>query len=127
MVRIKQVWLWITLVGVLLLTVVTAWSAMSGSEVKIVYVYSNSCGYCSTFGPTFEKVVQEYPQKMIERLDIQKQQELDEALRMGAEATPTVFIVEKGQVKDKLEGDVPEGLLRSFFQRNLEQPLSKNG
>ncbi|MGG1658882.1 thioredoxin family protein [Brevibacillus sp. NRS-1366] len=123
----RKAWLWITLVGVLLLTAVTAWSAMSASEVRIVYVYSESCAYCSTFGPTFEKVAQEYPEKMIQRLDIHKKQELDEALRMGAEATPTIFIVEKGQVKDRLEGDVPEGMLRSFLQRNLKQPLSKNG
>ena len=124
---IKQAWLWIILVGVLLLTGVTAWSASSSPELKIVYVYSESCGYCTSFGPTFEKVIQEYPGEMIDRLDINKKQELDEALSLGAEATPTIFIVEKGQVKDKLEGDVPERTLRDFLQRNTNESLSKNG
>lgn len=124
---IKQVWLWLTLVGALLLTAVTAWSASSTPELKIVYVYSDSCGYCTSFGPTFEKVMQEYPTNIIDRLDINKKQELDEALSLGAEATPTIFIVEKGKVKDKLEGDVPERTLRDFLQRNTNESLSKNG
>lgn len=124
---IKQVWLWLTLVGVLLLTAVTAWSASSTPELKIVYVYSDSCGYCTSFGPTFEKVMQEYPEEMVDRLDINKKQELDEALSLGAEATPTIFIVEQGQVKDKLEGDVPERTLRDYLQRNTNESLSKNG
>ncbi|WP_289138162.1 co-chaperone YbbN [uncultured Brevibacillus sp.] len=124
---IKQAWLWIILVGVFLLTGVTAWSASSTPELKIVYVYSESCGYCTSFGPTFEKVMQDYPREMIDRLDINKKQELDEALSLGAEATPTIFIVEKGQVKDKLEGDVPEKTLRDFLQRNTNESLFKNG
>ncbi len=126
-VGIKQAWLWIILVGVFLLTGVTAWSASSTPELKIVYVYSESCGYCTSFGPTFEKVMQDYPREMIDRLDINKKQELDEALSLGAEATPTIFIVEKGQVKDKLEGDVPEKTLRDFLQRNTNESLFKNG
>ena len=124
---IKQVWLWLTLVGALLLTAVTAWSVSSTPELKIVYVYSDSCGYCTSFEPTFEKVMQEYPTNIIDRLDINKKEELDEALSLGAEATPTIFIVEKGQVKDKLGGDVPEKTLRDFLQRNTNESLSKNG
>ncbi|GED67450.1 hypothetical protein BRE01_11520 [Brevibacillus reuszeri] len=124
---IKQVWLWLTLVIVLLLTAVTAWSASRSPEIKIVYVYSDSCGYCTSFGPTFEKVMQEYPADIIDRLDINKKQGLDEALNLGAEATPTIIIVEKGQVKDKLEGDVPEHHLREFLQKNINESLSKNG
>lgn len=127
--RIKQWWLWIALGSVMLAAIAfTTWgAAVSANEVKVVYVYSDSCGYCTTFGPTFEKVMEEYPSEMIRRLDIHDDQQLDEALRLGAVATPTVFVVEKGAVVDKLEGGVPENMLRSFLQRNLQQTLSKNG
>ncbi|MED1784387.1 thioredoxin family protein [Brevibacillus fortis] len=125
--RIKQWWLWIALGAVIFAVGISAWGTASAHEVRVVYVYSDSCGYCTEFGPTFERVVKAYPPEMIQRLDIHKQKELDEASRLGAEATPTVFVVEKGKVVDKLEGAVPENMLRSFLQRNLEQTLSKNG
>ncbi|WDV95094.1 thioredoxin family protein [Brevibacillus parabrevis] len=76
---------------------------------------------------TFEKVAKDYPQEWVARLDIQRDRELDEAMSLGAQATPTVFIVDGERVIDKLEGDVPEALLRSFLQRNLERDLSING
>ncbi|TKI58467.1 thioredoxin family protein [Brevibacillus antibioticus] len=125
--RSKQWWLW-TALGIVMLAVgISAWGTASAQDVRVVYVYSDSCGYCTEFGPTFERVVKEYPSEMIQRLDIHKQKELDEASRLGAEATPTVFVVEQDKVVDKLEGAVPEHTLRSFLQRNLNQTLSKNG
>ncbi|MGM0710595.1 thioredoxin family protein [Brevibacillus parabrevis] len=121
-------WWWSVLGGAILLGALIVWSGGLGTkEAKIVYVFSNSCGYCTTFTPTFEKVAKGYPQEWVARLDIQRDQELDEALRLGAQATPTVFIVDGERVIDKLEGDVPEALLRSFLQRNLERDLSVNG
>ncbi|QRG70833.1 thioredoxin family protein [Brevibacillus choshinensis] len=122
-------WLWMTAVGSLLITVLTAWgwAAASSQDSKIVYVFSDSCGYCQTFRPTLETVLQEYPQTSVERLDIREERDLKEALRLGAEATPTIFVVRDGTVMDKLEGDVPEAVLRSFFQKNLDYPLSGNG
>lgn len=125
---IRSKWLWMAAVGSLLITVFTAWSwaAASSHEPKIVYVFSDSCGYCRTFEPTLETVLLEYPQTAVERLDIREQRDLDEALRLGAEATPTVFVMRDGVVLDKLEGDAPAAVLRSFFQKNLTYPLSGN-
>ncbi|AWX58717.1 thioredoxin [Brevibacillus brevis] len=125
--RSKQWWLWIAFGVVMLAVGISAWGTASAHEVRVVYVYSDSCGYCTEFGPTFERAVKAYPPEMIQRLDIHKQKELDEASRLGAEATPTVFVVEKGKVVDKLEGAVSENTLRSFLQRNLNQTLSENG
>lgn len=122
---IRSKWLWMTVGGSLLITVLLAWSW--GAGAKIVYVYSESCGYCKTFEPTFETVLREYPQSKVERLDIREQRDLESALRLGAEATPTVFIVQDEKVIDKLEGDAPAAVLRNFFQKNLNDPLSGNG
>lgn len=126
---IRAKWLWMTVMGCLLITVLLAWtwSIARAHEAKIVYVYSDSCGYCQTFEPTFETVIKEYPQSTVERLDIREQRDLDIALRLGAEATPTVFIVQDEKVIDKLEGDAPVAVLRNFFQKNLDYPLSGNG
>lgn len=122
---IKQRWLWVATAGIVLIAL-TVWGSVSAHSVKIVYIYSDSCGYCATFGPVFEKAVKEYPQDMVERLDIHKKQELDKALRLGAVSTPTLFIVQDGEVKDMLEGEVPEKVLQGFLQRNVGNPLSGN-
>ncbi|WP_236708008.1 YbbN family protein [Brevibacillus choshinensis] len=55
---IRSKWLWMTVVGSLLVTVLLAWSwsTARAHEAKIVYVYSDSCGYCKTFAPTLETV-----------------------------------------------------------------------
>jgi len=122
-------WLGLTAAGSLLIAVCMLWSwgTARANEEKIVYVYSDSCGYCQTFSATLETVLAEYPQQAVERLDIREPHDLELALRLGAEATPTVFIVKDEQVVDKLEGDAPEAVLRNFFQKNLEIPLSGNG
>lgn len=122
-------WLWLAMVGSLLITVCTAWAwgKTGTSEKKIVYVYSDSCGYCQTFSPKLTKALREYPRYTVERLDIRQPRDLQLALRLGAEATPTVLIVEDEQVADKLEGDAPAAALRSFFQKNLDHPLSGRG
>ncbi|MDH6351018.1 thioredoxin family protein [Brevibacillus sp. FSL K6-0770] len=126
--RVRHGWWWSVLGGAILLGALIGWASGFGTkEAKIIYVFSNSCGYCTTFTPTFEKVAKDYPQEWVARLDIQRDRELDEAMRLGAQATPTVFIVDGERVIDKLEGDVPEALLRSFLQRNLERDLSING
>ncbi|MFD2368494.1 thioredoxin family protein [Brevibacillus sp. GCM10020057] len=125
-IRLRSKWLWLTIVGSLLITVcmVWTWGTASASEKKIVYVYSDSCGYCQSFSPKLMKVLAEYPQHTVERLDIRQPRDLQLALRLGAAATPTVLIVEDEQVVDKLEGDAPAAALRLFFQKNLDHPLS---
>ncbi len=92
---------------------------MIESPVKLVYVYSDGCGYCASFSPTFEQVIEEYLGIEVERLHIQRADDYAEAKRLGATATPRVFIVRWGDVVAKLEGDVPEKAFRRFLQKNL--------
>lgn len=123
--RICAKWLW-TVAACLLITILAAWNwqAAKANEEKVMYVYSDGCGYCQSFRPTFESVLAEYPQLAVERLDIHDDRDLAVALDLGAKATPTVFVVKGEQVVDKLEGEVPAGVLRNFLQKNLDIPLS---
>ncbi|MED4911443.1 thioredoxin family protein [Brevibacillus centrosporus] len=125
---LRTKWLWMAGGASLLIAVLLAWNwgPVSAYEEKIVYVYSDTCGYCQTFRPTLEAVLADYPHHTVERLDIRDQEDLEAALGLGAEATPTVFIVKGEQAIEKLEGDVTEKVLRSFFQKKLNDPLSGN-
>lgn len=115
----KQLWRWSLFCGVFVL-VALAWLAVaSAREARIVYVFSENCGYCTAFTPTFDKVMADYPDWQVEKLDVNKQADLDKATEMGATATPTVFLLKDGKVIDKLEGDVPESAFREYLERNM--------
>lgn len=90
---------------------------MGAEQGRVVYVYSDSCGYCTTFAPKFDEAVQDISSGWrVERLDIHNPKELDEAEKLGAEVTPTVFIVKDGKVVDKLEGMFPGKCLTGLFR-----------
>ncbi|WP_176560216.1 thioredoxin family protein [Brevibacillus dissolubilis] len=90
------------------------------AESKIVYIYSSSCGYCDSFLPKFNKVVSELPGINVERWDVSADTEGYRVAReLGAKVTPTVFLLRKSVVVDKLEGDVTEQEAREFLQKAI--------
>jgi thioredoxin-like negative regulator of GroEL len=120
----KRTFLWIVAILLAAVAVLVTYQVANADTTKLVYVYSDSCGYCTSFAPTFEKVVKEFPEWKVERLDIQKDDELAKAESLGATATPTVFVLRDGQVVDKLEGDVSEKVFRRFLQKQVAGPSS---
>lgn len=116
----------LVVIGIVLAVIVAGlsiWKTQDSEDDKVVYVFSDSCGYCSSFKPTFDKVTTEFLSEnsgwSVEKLDIFNDDELKRALQLGAEATPTVFIVRNGNVIDRLEGEVPENSFRKFLERNI--------
>ncbi|MGQ7277634.1 thioredoxin family protein [Brevibacillus thermoruber] len=124
---IKRRWMWVASLFGCAVAAMVLWAGASANQTKVVYVFSESCGYCTTFTPTFEQVIKEFPRWQVERLDVHDKRDLAEAERLGAEATPTVFVVQDGAVAGKLEGDVPAPALRRFLQKHLTKPLSGKG
>lgn len=124
----RRKWIWLAVVMVLCLAAITAWNMPASSQAKsqgeIVYVYSDSCGFCSSFNPKFEKVVKDFPDWHVEKLDIFQKEQYEKAVELGAVATPTVFLMRDSQVLDSLEGDVSENTLRSFIEKNMIGPSS---
>jgi thioredoxin 2 len=116
--------LWIVAILLAAVAALVTYQVASADTTKLVYVYSDSCGYCTSFAPTFEKVVTDFPEWKVERLDVNKDDELAKAESLGATATPTVFVIRNGQVVDKLEGDVSEKVFRRFLQKHVAGPSS---
>ncbi|MEJ8544232.1 thioredoxin family protein [Brevibacillus borstelensis] len=116
----KRRWLWgIPLVLGCMFAAALMSATMGAEQPRIVYVYSDSCGYCTTFAPKFDEAVKSITDWKVDRLDINNPKELDEAEKLGAEVTPTVFIVKDGQVVDKLEGDVSGEVLDRFVRNRM--------
>ncbi|MBR8659802.1 thioredoxin family protein [Brevibacillus sp. NL20B1] len=123
----KRRWKWIVSLISCAVAAIVFWAGASANQTKVVYVFSESCGYCTTFTPTFEQVIREFPQWQVERLDVHDKRDLAEAERLGAEVTPTVFVVQGGEVAGKLEGAVSATAFRRFLQKHLTKPLSGKG
>lgn len=121
---IKKRWLWIVVTFIVALAALIGWKMTSANdnsnEPKAIYVFSGSCSYCESFGPTFEKVVKDYPDLQVEILDIKNSSDLSKATELGAEVTPTVFLVKDGKVIDKVEGDVSEKAFRKYLDKNIK-------
>lgn len=118
---------WLILGAFLLITAIASLAiAASKSTSKemdegLIYVYSQTCGYCKEFTPSFEQAVSSYPELKVERWDIYSDEEKrNKAIEMGTEATPTVFLVKEGKVVDKLVGSVGEQAVRKFIDKNLQ-------
>jgi thioredoxin-like negative regulator of GroEL len=122
----KYKWLWGIALAAACVMLVMLLSAQATSQNKIVYVYSDSCPYCASFQPTFEKVSDDFLGDhtgwSIERLDIFQDDQFAKAQEMGAVVTPTVFVVKGDEVLGKVEGDVSEQAFRQFLKRNVEEP-----
>lgn len=119
----RHKWRWGIALAVACGVIALLLGASAASPNQIIYVYSDSCGYCTSFEPTFEKVsaafVQEHSGWAIERLDVMQDDQFAIASELGAVVTPTVFVVREGVVVDKWEGDVPEHSFLSFLTRNV--------
>ncbi len=105
-----------TVIGAAILLAVIFFSVWSTNQV--VYVYSESCGYCTSFTPKLEEVVKGYPGVEIKRLNVGRQEDRQEAKEMGASVTPTVFVIQHGRVVDRMEGDISAESLRAFLEKH---------
>ncbi|WNC17894.1 thioredoxin family protein [Brevibacillus brevis] len=125
----KHLFLLLAVIGVFMIAtmIVLSGNLLANSEQNVdgldeglLYVYSQTCPYCKKFTPTFEQAVSGYPNLNVVRWDIfSEQKKREEAIKLGVEATPTVFAVKDGKVVDKLVGVVNEVAVRKFIKRNF--------
>lgn len=119
MIMARKKWIWFAVMIIAVLAAVTTWKVANANQEKIVYVYSDTCTYCTSFSPKFEKVIKDYQQWEVEKLDIHKDESYQKAMELGAEVTPTVYFVRNNQVVNKIEGDVSENALSKFLEKQL--------
>lgn len=49
---IKRRWMWAASLFGCAVAAMVLWAGASANQTKVVYVFSESCGYCTTFSPT---------------------------------------------------------------------------
>ncbi|MGK5511952.1 thioredoxin family protein [Brevibacillus formosus] len=119
MTMVRKKWIGFAILIVAVLAAITIWKVGNANQEKIVYVYSDTCTYCTSFSPKFEKVIKDYQEWEVEKLDIHNDEGYQKAIELGAEVTPTVYFVRNDQVVDKIEGDVSEKAFSKFLEKQI--------
>lgn len=73
--------------------------------------YADWCGPCQSLLPRVEKLSKEYDGKVeIQKVNVEQNTEL--AAKYGVRSIPSLFFIKNAEIEDKLNGLVPESLIR---------------
>jgi len=112
-------WAFIAILTVLVVASGLVW--LPPDREKLVYAYSDQCGHCSAFAPVLARVIASYPDVEVKRLQIERTDDYAEAKKLGVTGTPEVLVLRTGTVTARLEGNVPEQVLRRFLEKHLAE------
>ena len=80
--------------------------------------YADWCGPCQSLLPTVEKLSEEYEGKVeIQKVNVDQNRDL--AVQYGVRSIPALFFLKDTEIVDKLNGVVPENLLKEKLEALL--------
>lgn len=71
-------------------------------RITVVDVYAVWCGPCKVYAPIFDKVAEELPQAAYYRLDIDKNEVINDYISIQAVPTTLIFYYVKGETKPRV-------------------------
>ena len=81
----------------------------------LIDFFATWCGPCKMLAPVLDKVAAEIKDVTFVKVDIDKN--VQAAEEYGVQVIPTLVLVEKGQIKAKTQGFMPESALTEFVNR----------
>ncbi len=82
----------------------------------ILEFYSERCASCKTFGAIMDKLIEEYEDIKLIKVDVRKDRDL--AKKFGVIALPVAVFLRDGVEVDRIKGAKTEKELREFIERN---------
>ncbi|MBQ7817704.1 MAG: thioredoxin [Oscillospiraceae bacterium] len=92
--------------------------AMNEGKVILVDYWAPWCGYCRRIGPAYEKIAEEYGDKMIvAKVNIDEEALL--AHNQNIEVIPTLILYKDGKVLNSVVAPASKAAIDAFIQENL--------
>ncbi len=88
---------------------------INNNQMVIVDFWAQWCGPCKSFGPTFEKVSNEFPDVVFAKVDTEAQQELGSMFQIRS--IPTVMMFKEQVIIFKEAGALSESSLKEVVER----------
>ncbi len=91
---------------------------LKNPKLCVVDFSATWCGPCIMLGPIFEKVANEYADKVdFFKVDIDEAQNL--AINLGIQAVPTIIFFKNGKEVKRQVGLIPEAMLKNIIDSLL--------
>lgn len=86
---------------------------IEGNDIVLIDFWAEWCGPCRSFGPTYEKVSEKYPNITFAKVDTEDQQEV--AQNFGIRSIPTLVAFRENIGVFSQPGALPEDALESLI------------
>ena len=90
--------------------------ALSQGKLMMVDFWASWCGPCRMLGPVIEQLDNQYPDVVVDKVNVDDEQEL--AMRYGVMSIPTVIFFKDGKEIDRKVGVMPPEAFVQVLEAN---------